>query len=298
MPMPVNRDPVSARLVQVSSAMARALAPTILTGLDGGVQLLLGPGKMLRARLALRLGSALQIPDSVLIPAATAVELVHAASLLHDDVIDGALLRRHAPAFWKTHGVHGAILAGDVLLIQAIGLLSGETLFPLANDLVRFCAELCNAEAEQELFLRQAPPGPDKVLDIARRKTGALFAFAAGAAAGPDAPLRLALHEAGYALGTAYQLADDLLDETGDEHSAGKTLGLDRARCQPTAARIFAGGAPALAQKCQSLHQHALAALAPWTEARDALRDYLDQDMNPALRSMIPQLSPNPQEVP
>ncbi len=298
MPMPVNADPVSAGLARVSDAMARALAPTVLAGLDGGVPRILGPGKMLRARLALRLGIARQVPESILVPAAAAVELVHAASLLHDDVIDGALLRRHAPTFWKTYGTHGAILAGDVLLIQAIGLLSGETLCPLANDLVRFCAELCNAEAEQELFLRQATPGREKILDIARRKTGALFAFAAGAAAGADAPLRLALHQAGYALGTAYQLADDLLDETGDERSAGKTLGLDRARRQPTAACVFAGGAPALVQECRTLRQQALAALDPWPDARDALNDYLVHDMNPALQSMLPSLPPNPQEVP
>ena len=298
MPMPVNSDPVSAGLARVSDAMARALAPTVLAGLDGDVPQILGPGKMLRARLALRLGIARQVPESVLVPAAAAVELVHAASLLHDDVIDGALLRRHAPAFWKTHGAHGAILAGDVLLIQAIGLLSGETLCPLANDLVRFCAELCNAEAEQELFLRHANPGREKILDIARRKTGALFAFAAGAAAGSDDPLRHALHEAGYAIGTAYQLADDLLDETGDERSAGKTLGLDRARRQPTAACAFTGGAPALAQECRALHQQALAALVSWSNARNALRDYLAHDMDPVLQSMLPLTQPTPQEVP
>lgn len=298
MPMPVNSDPVSANLARVSDAMVQSLAPTVLAGLDGGVPRFLGPGKMLRARLALRLGSARQVPESILVPAAAAVELVHAASLLHDDVIDGALLRRHAPAFWKTHGAHGAILAGDVLLIQAVGLLSGETLCPLANDLVRFCAELCNAEAEQELFLRQAAPGREKILDIARRKTGALFAFAAGTAAGPDAPLRHALHKAGYAIGTAYQLADDLLDETGDERSAGKTLGLDRARRQPTATRVFAAGAPALAQECRALHQQSLAALSPWPDARDALNDYLVYDMNPALHAMFPQLLPNPPEIP
>lgn len=298
--MAKNEQPesIEIRLEQVARTMARAMADTILIRLTDHLHKIPGTGKMLRSRLVLRLSGVRPVPAAVAVPAAAAVELIHAASLLHDDVIDGGLLRRNAPAFWKTHGTSGAILAGDLMLVKALELLSVTADARLTRGLIRCTAELCNAEAEQELLLRGSPADWPKCVDINRRKTGSLFAFAAGVAAGDDLRLQAALREAGYAIGTAYQLADDLLDVSGDEPTAGKTLGRDRARRKPTAATAFSDNPGDLPCRQNELRQQALDAVRDWPDLQAALQDYLEKDFDPAVPSMLPQPQTDPREEP
>jgi geranylgeranyl pyrophosphate synthase len=278
--------------------MAQALADTVLARLAGDLPRVLGAGKLLRARLALRLAVAGQGPATPAVPAAAAVELIHAASLLHDDVIDGGLLRRNCPAFWQERGIPGAILAGDLLLMRALGLLAALPDPRLLRELIQFTGEICNAESEQELVSRGGPADWPACLDIDRRKTGALFAFAAGAAGGEEPRRRAALQEAGYAIGTAYQLADDLLDATGDEHTAGKTLGRDRARLKNTAATTFPGDPAGLLRQIADLRQRALTGVRDWPEARAALHDYFTLDFDPALQPLLGHPASVQQEAP
>jgi geranylgeranyl pyrophosphate synthase len=197
-----------------------------------------GGGKMLRSRLALRIGSANGVEDEVLVRAAAAVEMMHAASLLHDDVIDGGEIRRGEPAFWVREGASGSILLGDLFVCKAIRLLSDVADGRLIVPFVNYAAEMCDAEVEQELILRGEDLEWDTAVDVARRKTGSLFAFSGAAAAGADVELQAQLAECGYAIGTAYQLADDILDAYGDEETSDKTLGRDAARKKNTAASV------------------------------------------------------------
>jgi geranylgeranyl pyrophosphate synthase len=288
----MTHETLEAQLELVRQRMVGALAETVLPQLIGDCRLLIGPGKMLRARLLLRLAPARNLPAAQVIPAAAAVELVHAASLLHDDVIDGGLLRRNLPAFWKERGVTGAILIGDLMLFKALALLIQTEDHRLVADLVQFTGEICNAEAEQELLSRGVRTEWERCVDIDRRKTGALFAFAAGTACGGDADLRAALHDAGYAIGTAYQLADDVLDVCGNESLAGKTLGRDRARQIQTAAAFPGGNAATLAAQ-KKLQAEACAALGPWPALQAALKDYLELDLNPALAQLFSNSKPD-----
>lgn len=290
-------DSIETRLDLVRQRMADALDGTVLRRLEDSGGRLAGQGKMLRARLLLRLSLAGRIPDSVAVPAAAAVELVHAASLLHDDVIDGGLVRRQAPAFWKTHGIPGAVLLGDLMLMKALEVALGAADARLVGELVRFAGETCNAESEQELLLRGTPWNWEACLDVDRRKTGALFAFAAGTAGGDDAPLRLALQEAGYALGTAYQLADDLLDVAGDDRSAGKTLGRDRARRIHTAATAFPGQPAELRDRARALRAQAVDRLRNWPALRAALGEYCALDFDPAVDTLLANLEPGGPEA-
>lgn len=277
------RHEPEAQLQEVRALMARSLGETALSRLAGDSQQWLGSGKMLRSRLCLRLGEALGTPTASLLHACAAVEMIHAASLLHDDVIDGGFIRRNLPTFWVERGVSGAILVGDLMLFKALDLLGHVEKGRLVHALVRMTGEVCDAETEQELVLRGKTPTWPNCVAIARRKTGALFAFAAFAAAGNDPDLAGVLQESGYAVGTAYQLADDILDVSGLEDEAGKTLGTDEARMKTTAASAAAATGIDPVAYIDDLCERAEAALAPWPVAHRAWRQFVDEDFRPSI---------------
>ena len=224
-----NSDSLVAR---VRKLIADRVAALPLPGLNPAAISQLLPGKMLRTRLAARLAAGeTRAADPQTLPiVCAATEMAHTASLCHDDVIDGGLIRRRQPALWRTTSPSGAVLIGDLLLCEAMDLLldteGGRHVAPFVAKI----REVCAAEAEQELLFRGQQPEVETCLRLARGKTGALFAFVAGVCGGDDEPLASALEEAGYKLGTAYQLADDLLDVIGSEELTGKTLGTDARR--------------------------------------------------------------------
>lgn len=277
-------DGVDRFLAAVRGKMADALAATPLGKLISDFGSLLGTGKMLRSRLAYRLKFVSVVPVEHLVDACAAVEMVHAASLLHDDVIDGGMVRRGAPTFWLERGISGAILLGDLLLFKALDITCKvPNNVNWTPKLVHYTGEVCEAESEQELILRNSDAQWHDCVRIARRKTGALFAFVGYAVANGDTGLADALQEAGYAIGTAYQLADDILDATGSEADSGKTLGTDEARRKTTAvsAAQMWGGDPV--GRIEAMCAHSLHVLQPWPDVQEAWRHYLDADIHPAL---------------
>lgn len=270
------------QIERLNSSMIERVRRTALAESAVDPAAIFGAGKRLRARLALRTGAAVGMPDAA-VAVAAAVEMVHAASLLHDDVIDGGELRRGAPAFWVAHGVQGAILVGDLVLCSAYEVIRELDEPSVLHALMDHTREMCEAEIEQELIRRGRAADWAAAERAARRKTGALFAFAAFGAAGAAGPLADALREAGYLAGTAYQLSDDVLDQVGDPAAAGKTLGRDAARGKNTAATINGGDpGPALC-RIPALREQAERRLADWPEALDAFREYWALDLQPAL---------------
>jgi geranylgeranyl pyrophosphate synthase len=187
--------------------------------------------------------------------------------------------------------VAGAILVGDLLLFKALDVMCQVEDGRLTHELVRLTGEVCNAESEQELFLRGQPPRWADCVSIARRKTGALFAFAGYAAGGRDPERSKALRSAGYLVGTAYQLADDLLDVAGDELESGKSLGTDQARAIITAASAPTPDGSDPAVYIENLCRESGEPLKPWPETLRAWGAYLDQDMRPALRKHLASLA-------
>ena len=270
-------------LDEVRKLMAGSLAETPLHSALADCKNLFGTGKMLRSRLTLRVGPAAGVAYSTILRAAAAVELIHAASLLHDDVIDGGFLRRGAPAFWVDRGIPAAILLGDLLLFKALELVTPVEHGRLLPVIIKLTGEVCEAESEQELVTRGKLADWETCVNVARRKTGALFAFAAHACGGDDPALRKTLQEAGYAIGTAYQLADDILDANGNPESAGKTLGRDEAREKTTAARVQMPNDTAPAQFIDRLCDQASDSLGPWPAVQKAWVVYMIRDMKPAL---------------
>ncbi len=278
---------LEACLQDVRQLMADTLARTALSRITSHPEALLGSGKMLRSRLIFRVGPGAHVPHHTLLHAAAAVEMVHAASLLHDDVIDGGYLRRGAPTFWVERGIAGAILVGDMMLFKAVELSCAVDDHRLTPLLVRLTGEVCDAESEQELVLRGHAPNWENAVQIARRKTGALFAFAAGACAGFEPALMPALIESGYAIGTAYQLADDILDATGSEQVSGKSMGSDEARGKTTAATLNPAQQAEAVQYVEQLCRQAEQALTPWPSVLSGWQAFMHEDMRPVLRKHL-----------
>jgi len=151
--------------------------------------------------------------------------------------------------------------------------------------------EVITAEAKGELMLRGTLLDEPTCLDLARGKTGPLFAFVAGVCGREDRDLAAGLEETGYLIGTAYQLADDLLDRIGDEGLAGKTLGTDQRRGKFTLARDDqdTGAYDVLHREVHRLFESAVHQLAGWAQAEDAIRRYLAEDIQPLFQQLLNQ---------
>ncbi len=185
------------------------------------------PGKRIRplcVLLAARLGN--RTLDPVVRNLAIACELVHAATLLHDDVLDQGDERRGAPTSRLVYGNSASILGGDHLLVEALKLVEVTGFAPLLRSLLGVISEMVHAEAIQLEQRRCFRPERDVYLRVIHGKTAALFRWglAAGGAVAdlPSAHLGY-LAEVGDALGMAFQLIDDVLDLEGDAAQTGKT---------------------------------------------------------------------------
>lgn len=263
------------------------LKDSSLASIEDELMPFLGMGKMLRAQLTLRIGSVTDLSDEDCLKGAATVEMVHLASLLHDDVIDNGLIRRGKATFWKEKGTASAILMGDYVLCRAFSIISEIGNADLMSTLVNMLQEVCNAELEQELLAKDISRDWGQCLSIARRKTGSLFAYAAYAGAGTtDLRLSEALLESGFDLGTAYQLADDLLDANGDSDASDKTLGQDAKNNKLTAA-AFIGSDIDPAKEIYRLTRQAENRLQEWSDVQEKWAEYICEFFQPVIREFI-----------
>ncbi|MCO5169842.1 MAG: polyprenyl synthetase family protein [Planctomycetes bacterium] len=188
--------------------------------------LLRQPGKRLRPLcllLAARAGG--RGLDAAVRDLGVACELVHAATLLHDDVIDEGTERRGAPAARVLFGNSASVLAGDALFTEALRLVGRTGVPGVLDELLAVIAEMIDAEALQLERRGRLDLSRAAYLRVIRGKTAALFRWAlraGGAAAGLPAAQVDALGEAGLSLGLAFQLTDDILDLAGDPQVTGK----------------------------------------------------------------------------
>lgn len=266
----------------VRSLMQSVVAGSSVAPLTEELLPLLGAGKLLRARLALALGRATGMPDPHRHTCGAVIELAHLATLLHDDVIDNGVMRRGNPAFWVAKGTTGAILMGDYLLCRALSMTTTLGDMRLVATLVEMLQQVCDAELEQEMLLND-DDGWAHCLSVARRKTGSLFAFAATSAAGGDERLATILLESGFDLGTAYQLADDLLDANGGVGNSDKTLGQDARRGKLTAATFDDGDDIDPSREIERLLDRAVGRLQEWPQVREEWTRYADTHFKPVV---------------
>jgi geranylgeranyl diphosphate synthase, type I len=187
-------------------------------------------GKAIRPALVLLSAQAVGGAPAAAVSVAVAVELVHNFSLLHDDVMDGDLTRRHRPTAWSVFGVNAAILAGDALLTLALDVLAASG-NPAATEGMRMLSaavqDLVDGQSADLSFEQRVQVELAECLRMAQGKTGALMgcACAVGACFGGGSPKQVEhFRDFGAHLGLAFQHVDDLLGIWGDPALTGKPV--------------------------------------------------------------------------
>ncbi len=187
-------------------------------------------GKMLRPALLLLSGKAAGTVSSCHHVLAAVVEIVHMATLVHDDVIDSADERRRRPTIRRLTGNVGAVLLGDFLISHAFHLCSSLPNRHASRRIGATTNVVCEGELLQNRYAGDVSIDERIYLEIVRRKTGALTAAACELGAyfaNAEEAVVSALRDFGENAGIAFQIMDDLLDLAGDEASVGKSLGRD-----------------------------------------------------------------------
>lgn len=159
--------------------------------------------------------------------AAAAVELLHLATLVHDDIVDQAALRRGEPAFHHKVGSQKAVLYGDLLFAAAFRSVSRDVGADSSRALADLVTVMAASEIQQLNDRFVLPLSPRRILRKTMGKTALLFSLSLYVGAregGRPEPLARSLRRAGYSLGMAFQLQDDLLDWTGDSQVLGKPV--------------------------------------------------------------------------
>lgn len=196
--------------------------------------LLKAGGKRLRPLLTLLAARcfAPQIPPPA-ITTAVAAELIHLASLIHDDIIDNADKRHGKLSLNARWGNKIAVLAGDYLFAKAFKILSQQGLYHILELMIEAIEDMCSGEIEQALDSFNANQKAESYYRKIRKKTGKLIAVCCQAGAltgGAREEDALCLRNYGLNLGYAFQIADDILDLTGQKETLGKPTGLDLAQ--------------------------------------------------------------------
>jgi geranylgeranyl pyrophosphate synthase len=168
------------------------------------------------------------------IAAGVAVELVHMATLVHDDLVDGAKVRRGKAAAWAAHGAGAAQATGDYLFARAFAELAAEGDIGPVAVLADACLCLARGEAMQRRQLHDPDTTVEAYLERCSLKTGKLFEAACSLGSGGT------LGRFGLNLGIAFQIADDILDCSGDTIETGKVAGTDLREGTPTLPLLLA----------------------------------------------------------
>jgi len=205
---------------------ARAFDPAV----EGYVSYVAGTsGKRIRPALSILAGGATGGTQDSHLRLGVVLELIHIATLVHDDIMDGAEMRRNVPTANARWGSSLAVLLGDSLFAHALEL-STEFKAEFTRKIARAAREVCTGEIIQTQRSFDLKLSRETYFKIIGMKTAALFSCATGLAAavnGADENVQARLHIYGERLGSAYQIYDDCLDLVGVEEDVGKTLGTD-----------------------------------------------------------------------
>jgi geranylgeranyl pyrophosphate synthase len=223
------QDPVLERQQEVE---ARLLAQVEAgrSPLDAALAALIAAGgKRLRPRLALLAGGMLGAEPAALVNLAAAIEMLHTASLIHDDLVDGSGLRRGVETLNARWSAAASVLVGDLAFTRAAELILGTRTLPVIEMFTRTMSLMVEGEVSH-LAREKAISARAEYFRWIGAKTAALFEFACGAPAllGAAGEQALALaRRFGYGIGMAFQVVDDVLDFTGNPGILGKPVGSD-----------------------------------------------------------------------
>ena len=222
-------SPVQAQLQLVEArlqAQADGRHPDLRAALG---QILAAGGKRIRPTITLLVGNMLGAPEDKLVTLGAALELLHTATLVHDDLIDGSLLRRGMPTLNARWSPAATVLTGDFLFARAAQLAADTDHLPLMKLFAKTLAVIVNGELTQMFSARGMADRENYELRI-YAKTASLFEMTSRGAAmiSPvDEATIETLRVFGYETGIAFQIVDDILDFTGEESTVGKPVGSD-----------------------------------------------------------------------
>ncbi len=282
---------LAARAQRVELALESALPPAGESPArlhEGMRYAVLGGGKRVRPLLVYAAGECTRAPDAVLDAPACAVELVHAYSLVHDDLpcMDDDVLRRGKPTVHVVYGEAQAMLVGDALQALAFEVLadalsrgaSAGAVAAMVRELARAAGSLGMAGGQSvDLAAVGVRLSREALETMHRMKTGAMLRASVmlGALAGEhDAATLAALDRYASAIGLAFQVVDDVLDVEADSATLGKTAGKDARHDKPTYVSVI--GVEASRAWAARLREHALEAVAPLGARASRLAELAD----------------------
>jgi octaprenyl-diphosphate synthase len=218
---------VSDEMKVVEARLAERMESPIGSIPQVGAHLLGAGGKRLRPLLAVLAARAAGAPLDHAVAVGCAAELIHTATLYHDDVVDDGRVRRGRPAARMVFGNGVVVLVGDFCLARALETVAMTGSLPMVQSLATTVTEM----AEGEVAQLERAGNPDATVEdyfrVIDRKTASLIAWCARVGGSVDATLAAPLERYGRALGRAFQIADDVLDSAIDEMTAGKSVGHD-----------------------------------------------------------------------
>lgn len=222
-------SPVSEEIELVEERMrvqADEAHPDLRAALE---HLLAAGGKRIRPTLGLLVGNMLGAPLEKLVTLGAAVELLHTATLVHDDLIDGALLRRGMPTLNARWSPPATVLTGDFLFARAAKLAADTDHLPLMKLFSETLATIVNGELTQ-MFTSRGLINRDNYYKRIYAKTASLFEMTSRSAAmvsPASEEIIESMRDFGYQIGVAFQIVDDILDFVGEQSAVGKPLGSD-----------------------------------------------------------------------
>lgn len=222
-------NPVQDRILLVEERM-RAKIDGYHPSLDAAIShLFTSGGKRIRVTLTLLTGEMLGAEMDRLISLAAAIESLHTATLVHDDLIDGALIRRGIPTLNAQWSPAATVLAGDFIFASAAQLAADTGSVPIMSLFAKTLATIVNGEIRQ-LFESRGNPGREDYYRRIYAKTASLFEAAstsAGLLSTVDEEYIENIGRFGYEVGMAFQIVDDILDYTGKQTTMGKPVASD-----------------------------------------------------------------------
>jgi len=237
------------RAAQVTEAIERMLPVVHPRPLyEAGRHLVDAGGKRLRPSMLLFAAEACGGQTSLLVAAAVSIELIHNFTLIHDDIMDNADVRRGRPSVHKIWGQSGAILAGDTLYskaFQVLGTISvrPELVLQSMNLLSETCTAICEGQWLDMEFESKARVSEAEYMEMIEKKTGVLYGASAGIGAklsGAPSQVVQALYDFGKLTGMGFQLQDDVIDLVTPKAVSGKKQGGDLVEAKKTLIMIHA----------------------------------------------------------
>jgi octaprenyl-diphosphate synthase len=231
---------VGAEMELVEARLAQRMDSPIGPIPEVGAHLLAAGGKRLRPLLAVLAARATETPIELAIAVGCAAELIHTATLYHDDVVDDGRVRRGRPAARMVYGNGIVVLVGDFCLARALDTVAATGSLPLVQSLAATVTEMAEGEVAQLEGAGNPDATAESYFQVIDRKTASLIAWCTRVGGAVPHALEEPLTRYGRAVGQAFQIADDILDCAAEEKVAGKSVGHDLQEGKLTLPVLFA----------------------------------------------------------